>query len=595
MKLGVWCGLLLGLGEALLIAFRRSQSDRLLFVSSDLYWMAPLAEVLLFSVVALFLVVIARLMHRELHWHHGFGFFLFLMVLTGLLRLGMFHPAASMLLAGGLAFQGGRLAKRWLPSLPRLALRTLPVLVAIEIGLAGWILISRQMTERRVLADAPPTGAAPVNVIFLILDTVRASALSAYGYPRPTTPELSRWSERGVRFEHAFSSASWTLPGHATLFTGRAPHEISANWLRPLDDRWPTLAEALQRAGYRTGGFVANLEYTSRESGLARGFATYRDYPRSLGQLVLSSEVLRQLTGARWVRSLVGSEERLNRKSAETINREFLDWLDDDGERPIYAFLNYYDAHTPYNPPAEFKELFHTRDVEPNPFPDRSTPDSGTTYSAAEIQGARDLYDASLRYLDTQIGELLGELERRGVLDRSIIVITSDHGEEFGEHGLMGHGNTLYREVLEVPLLILSPGRVPRGRVIRDPVSLSALPATIVEMLDLPEHGDFVTPSVVSSWSSPDSNRSSMVALSLLRGTPGKPAWIPTGRGDMYSVVGGRSHYIVDGVGREELYDLADEQERQNLIGQRGREEELVEFRRIVGRMRAESLQVGLH
>ena len=594
LGLGVWCGLLLGLGEAALIALRRFQSDRLLFVSSDIYWMAPLAEALLFGLIGLLLLLGSAVVRGGMPWYRVFGVYLFLMILTALLRFGMFHPVASMLLAAGIAFQGGRLARRWIPWIPRLAIRTIPVLLIVELLLGGWILLSRRLAERRDLASIPAASTDALNVIFLILDTVRARELGVYGYERPTTPELDRWSRRGVRFEHAFSTASWTLPSHAALFTGRQPQELHANWLQPLDTQWPTLAETLRNAGYRTGGFVANLEYTSRESGLARGFATYRDYPISPGQLVLSSEILRQLTGARWVRRLAGSEERLNRRSAEAINGSFLDWLDRAPDRPMFAFLNYYDAHTPYNPPAEFTALFRTPGASPNPFPDRETPDSGAIYPDAELQGARDLYDAGIRYLDTQIGRLLSELERRGVLERSIIVITSDHGEEFAEHGFLGHGNTLYREVLEVPLLILGPGRVPEGRVIPSPASLSALPATIVDLLALPGKDTFPGRSLASAWTPADSAPDSLdLVLSLLRGTPGKPRWIPTGRGDIYSAVFGQSHYIVDGTGAEELYDLADHLERTNLVTESGRESEVARFRDIVATMRTDSRPAG--
>jgi arylsulfatase A-like enzyme len=433
-------------------------------------------------------------------------------------------------------------------------------------------------------------------VIFLILDTVRASELSVYGYNRLTSPELDRWARRGVRFEHAFSTSSWTLPSHASLFTGRQPHEIRANWLKPLGSEWPTLAEALQAAGYRTGGFVANLEYTSRESGLARGFATYRDYPISPGQVVMSSEVLRRLTGAQWVRKLVGSEERLNRKSADRVNREFLDWLDAAPGRPMFAFLNYYDAHTPYNPPGKFRTRFRTPGVPTNPFPDRQIPDSGTTYTSADVQGARDLYDAAIGYLDARIGFLLGELDRRGVLERSIVVITADHGEEFAEHGFMGHGNALYREVLEVPLLILAPGRIPEDRLVSTPISLTALPATITDLLGLPGKEIFPGSSLVRFWTPAGPNPDSLgMVLGMLRGTPGKPQWIPTGRGDMYSAVHGRSHYVVDGSGTEELYDLADVGERDNLIAHPERAGELARFRRMIETMRAESTQDGNH
>src|SRR5262249_1413595 len=123
---------------------------------------------------------------------------------------------------------------------------------------------------------APPRGAK--NVLLIVLDTVRAQSLSLYGYSRDTTPNLRRIAARGVRFDQALSTAPWTAPSHASMFTGRWPHELSIGWSRPLDATHPTLAEFLSARGYKTAGFVANTTYCSYETGLDRGFARYDDY-----------------------------------------------------------------------------------------------------------------------------------------------------------------------------------------------------------------------------------------------------------------------------------------------------------------------------
>ena len=116
----------------------------------------------------------------------------------------------------------------------------------------------------------------------IVWDTVRADHLSLHGYGRPTTPNLERLAARGVRFNLAFSTSSWTLPSHASLFTGRWPHELRVDWTVPLGNDFPTLAEYLGAQGYDTAGFAANVDYCSRETGLARGFVHYEDYPINL-------------------------------------------------------------------------------------------------------------------------------------------------------------------------------------------------------------------------------------------------------------------------------------------------------------------------
>ena len=218
----------------------------------------------------------------------------------------------------------------------------------------------------------PPRGSA--NVVLLILDTVRAAELSFYGYSRPTTPELQRWAHRGVTFRHAIAPASWTLPSHASIFTGHLPVELSTSWWDPLDRRYPTLAEHPAGAGYLTAGSWPTSSTPVRRPDWGCGFARYEGYPISVGQLALSSGILRRLQASHAVRRLVGTEQRLNRKPASQINRAFLEWLDRTDGRPFFAFLNYFDAHTPYYPPPPFASRFTTPGIMLNPALDQVTP-----------------------------------------------------------------------------------------------------------------------------------------------------------------------------------------------------------------------------
>ncbi len=195
--------------------------------------------------------------------------------------------------------------------------------------------------------DHSSSSAEAANVLLIVLDTVRAQSLSLNGYERETSPQLERLARRGLSFENAISTSPWTLPGHASMFTGRYPHEVSADWSVPLDATFPTLAEVLASNGYATAGFVANVGYCSYEHGLNRGFAYYSDYQFSLGQFILSSSLGRTVASSDRLRRISGYHELLNRRTAENINNDFLHWLSTRGRQPFFAFLNYYDAHEP--------------------------------------------------------------------------------------------------------------------------------------------------------------------------------------------------------------------------------------------------------
>ena len=251
-----------------------------------------------------------------------------------------------------------------------------PILAATLWG-GDWIKEWRQSTRPL------PSPGSP-NVLLIVLDTVAADHLSLYGYERPTSPTMVELAERGIRFDRVQATSSWTLPSHASMFTGRWPHELSAGWLTPLDGTYPTLAEFLGSRGYATAGFVANYWYCASGSGLERGFAAYEDYifPR-LTAFKAASLVDRSVDGIQGVERFL--EDRLDidllrtpvqrlwllvnadRKEAAAVNREFLDWLTRrrQPERPFFAFLNYYDAHSPYELPSGRIHRFGTQPSRP--------------------------------------------------------------------------------------------------------------------------------------------------------------------------------------------------------------------------------------
>jgi arylsulfatase A-like enzyme len=311
------------------------------------------------------------------------------------------------------------------------------------------------------------------------------------------------------------------------MFTGRYPSEMSADWEVPLDHRFTTLAEAFRDAGYQTGGFVANMTYTSRETGLARGFIHYEDYP-------LSRQYLRRATALSyfhdtWDRAIKPSRRTVARKPAAWINSSFLTWLDRLDGRPFFGFLNYFEAHQPYRFHPELRQQFQTGN---------------------EMQ---DRYEAAIATMDLEIGRLTDSLARRGLLENTIIIVTSDHGELLGEFSLQGHANSLYSPLLHVPLLIHHGARPVPHRV-GAPVTLRDLPSTIATMAGLDHRFPggsltrFLDSTMVGEPGSP--------LLAQIRKGIRTPPEEPVTLGDMASIIAGHLQLIQNGDGRQEVYDL---------------------------------------
>ena len=574
----LWFATLTGLAQALFIFVGRAATGRHIHVSDDVVWMAPVANAAFFGVAGLVLHFATRKLDRSIALGISWAVFVILAGLGPAMIVQKLHPAAAFLLLAGIAIQTGRLVRARAERVDAFIRKTVPVLVAIVtvagVGQYG----VREFRARRAEAALPQTAAGAPNVILIVLDTVRAASLSLYGYGRETSPNLDRLAAGGVTFDHALSTSSWTLPSHATMFTGRLPHEFSADWLTPLDDTHQTLAEALAGEGYATAGFVGNLHYVAASSGLNRGFIRYSDFPRSPKTLLQHSWSIRPLLHE--VRLALGDESRLVNKPAADINTEFLSWLDDrPAGRPFFAFLNYFDAHQPYLPPPPFD----TRFGNGGPMPDLSRRQS---WNQAEIQRSMDAYDGNIAYIDTQLGRLIDDLSARQLLDNTLLVITSDHGELFGEHHVFDHGNSLYRAVLEVPLVIRLPAKIPSGRRVSRPVSLVDLPATILSLAGTSSAASFPGRPLTRYWveSSATPEPESPLFGDISKGI-NLPPWQPVSKGRMRTVVLDGVQYFLNGDGSEELYDFDhDPQETTNLIDRPEMQAKLAAARRAIGR-----------
>ncbi len=561
--IGMWAGILTGIGEIAIYGIKKYLLHVIHIIHSPHFlWMSPLANMALFAGIGLTLVLVNSLKSETISIRSSIFLFTLLGSLSLLLMLFPLDQWVALLVCIGPTIFISRMIFLNLPRFLVFMRKTLIVFLVIGSVLALTLIGRETIQEYQAIKELPPTVSkqAP-NVLFIVLDTVRAQSLSLYGYDRDTTPRLKEFSKTGTIFSRAISTASWTLPSHASMFTGYQAHELSANWRDPLDASHPTLAEILNNAGYLTAGFIANLEYCSYVYGLNRGFLHYEDFEFSLGEFGVSSSLIRTIFGIpneRWF----SYYDLLNRKSAPEINQAFLNWLPlaKKESRPFFAYLNYFDAHEPYLPPDIYKQRFGN-DVDSLPFADL-----WKRYTPAEAQGLQNLYDASIAYLDFQIGELLDELQSNGILDNTIVIITSDHGEEFSEHGIPSHGHSLYGPSLHVPLIISFPPKVPKGKIVTEWVSLRDIPATISELVGLkipPAERIFPGTSFTQYWNgkgiSKDVPAKISPILSEVRYALYLPDWFPVSKGDMKSLIAQDLHYIFTDHGKEEIYNLRED------------------------------------
>ena len=590
MALGLGlCGGLLDL--VLMVLKKYTWSEERSFGSGrDFPWTIPAVHAALLLIPGLLLAAFSRLRPGRVTPRAGAWLLATLAIWGALLRAPL-YGGSTLLLAAGLARPISTAVGTGVVRHPNRARQVLAVLLGSLMVLAALSSGRQAMREHRAVAGLPAPPAGARNVVLIVWDTVRASNLSLHGYPRDTTPNLVRWARTGVRFALPLAPAPWTFPSHSCFLTGRWPYQFDSQETHRLDTPSPTLAEYLSSRGYQTVGFAANTHYCSYETGLDRGFLHYEDYPLTprflLGRTLAGRWILETILGQgeayaqKWI--------RLQSRDARGITDAFLDWLRRRRpDRPFFAFLNYFDAHDPYLPPAGYAGRFGIR---PTTSHDdqiiRNFAHLQTAIAARDAVMARDCYDDCIAFLDDQLGRLLGELRDRGLLERTLVIITSDHGESFGAHGVFGHGGTLYLDEVAVPLVILSPDAT-AGRAVAEPVSLRDLPATVVDQLGLSGGSPFPGRSLASSWRSPPGQtapETSPALSELAHESAFQPQ--PQGglarRGMQMSLVALGRHYVRDGTGTEQLYDLGrDPFERVNLMGSTAGDRAVGTFRRML-------------
>jgi arylsulfatase A-like enzyme len=426
-------------------------------------------------------------------------------------------------------------------------------------ALAAWSIVLVFTGSRTSHPRRSPT--AGPNVLLVILDTVRADHLGSYGYRRPTSPVLDRLAAHGVLFETAISPSSWTLPAHASLLTGTYPHTHRTDRVESeLPRQLPTVAEAFFQRGYRTAAFSGNRYFFTRRSGMGRGYQSFGDFFFGFADAIVQERLIAGLNHRLMAAGLV--EDVWGRPWADQINRSLLRWLDRSAG-PFFVTVNYFDAHDPYVPPAPWRGRFSSK---PRPGGRLSIGTNHLPHLAPEeLQDELDAYDGAIAYADHQLGQLLDELERRGLLANTLVVVTADHGELFGEHGLVNHANALWLPVIHVPLLFWWPGHLPAGLRIATPVSTTDVAATLLHLAGLP--AGLPGEPLDALWEKPGSRPERPLPLSelaQLKIVPEFPDWW----GPLVSVVSPQFQYIEDPRRGPLLFDWkADPGELHNLSG----------------------------
>lgn len=416
--------------------------------------------------------------------------------------------------------------------------------------MVGVVLLGHDLVSEAPAAPAQEpsvTRDTPWNIVVIVMDTARQDRLSCYGYDRETSPRLTRLAESATVYSNAYSTSSWTGPGHASLFTGlhSVAHRVTQeDW--SMNEDLVTFAEILGERGYRTVGVVENAMLVS-DRGYAQGFSEYYESWR---------------TGVR------GS-------SGQAV-KDFRRSLDGGApEQPFLIFVNLIAPHSPYSSSRQFRNRFVTRPeikVDDNLWRQYYT--GRRSFSVDELQHLNELYDAELLYTDHLVGEMIDELVARNLWDDTVFIVTSDHGENIGDHAHVGHVFTLFETTTKIPLIVHQPELFPGGATKDVPVQLTDIFPTVLEIAgvdvrNFPSHGysllgaavpedrevftEYYYPTQTLSCYGREEHRQSPLLTPYLR--------------RIRSLTSGDMKFVWGSDGKHELYDLArDPAELTNLI-----------------------------
>lgn len=563
---GLWFGVLCGFLEGFLQLSLQSLVDSK-YVSIHILWVAPCLYGVVFSILgAVGGAVLGRLWPGRADQVLLLMFVILTVVVPlNILLQGYAATYAILVLSLGLAVA----LWRWLLQ-HREAVLTISTGSSVRLGLLAvvaavlipLVVHAREALATRALQTSLPE---PPNIIIVVLDALRADHLSTLGYPRETSPFITRLAEQGVMYEKAYATSPWSLPSHVSLLTGNGYELHHVDWYNHQgmrDYQEPVLPEVLRENGYRTGAFSANMFWVTHDR-MGRGFLHFDDFFYNATDAVLRTMYGRALEAM--LLQKIGFEDIPARRLAEDINQSLLKWVDREPGQPFFALLNYMDVHDPYLPPEPFRSRFSPAARESGTINwrvGRTEPELDADMLASEVAA----YDGGIAYLDYQLEQLVGALQERGIAGNTLLVITSDHGESFGEHDLLLHGHSLYHEQLHVPLLISWPGHVPPGLRPVDPVSNASIPSTVLDLVGIENPMTKAAPSL-ADW-----QRSATPYIPVtahVEQTPWVPEDSPAYTGMVGSIIRDSWQLILHEHDQPQLFNMQDDPEQiNNLSGQ---------------------------
>lgn len=581
MAAALWVGLVSGLVEG--VGWMIIQRfDRLTNLWTQVVWIAPFLNGLLFFAAGIGLAVLSRFLPRRV-WFPVAGFSIAFGAAAHFLALAVqafLHPGALFVLALGIATLLNRAFQKRTVEVLAFFGRSLKWVLATVLLVFASTQLFYHFREVRQVAALPEADADVPNVVVVIIDALRADHVSAYGYSKETSPFLDELAREGALFERTLATSPYSLPSHASLLSGLYPYEHGAEW---LDFKafgtadYPSIAESLSERGFRTGAFSANPFWFTREQGFGRGFVRFEDFYHSVPDMfyrTVFGKVFEKVLMPR-----LGMEQVPARREATENTDRILNWISKDDEHPFFTFINYFDVHDPYLPPQPYRSRFSAEE-EPGGFLNWRLGRGESSLTPEQRQGELEAYDGAIAYVDDELRRLAEGIALMRPDEELMIIVTSDHGEAFGEHGTYLHGKSLHREEILVPLIVWWPGGVPSSVRVDRPVTHASIPSTILDLVSDGTAELYGAPSLTPLWA--DSVRAESWPWPLAE--MGQRDWVdpafPVSSGDIQTLASPDWQYIAHESLPELLFDWADVLQANDRAQDSEVEQALAEFRR---------------
>ncbi|MFC1646002.1 sulfatase [Candidatus Omnitrophota bacterium] len=432
--------------------------------------------------------------------------------------------------------------------------KTIILLIIIQTAVGAiifsWELIELVWTNRQEMSKSVTSNTdKDMNVIIVLVDALRVDHLGCYGYKRPTSPFIDTFARSGTLFKNCYAQCSWTAPSVASLFTSLYPslHGVTTSEYM-LPDQVITIAEALRREGYVTYCYLSNPSIT-RLKNYNQGFDYFDDYLMKDRMLYAVSRnlpifkyVINTIPGLRF--------QWQDRDSAQIANKRIFSWLDRHKDDNFFMYLHYMEPHDPYSPPYPYNAMF--------PY-----------VLGNEVTRLIASYDGEIRFFDDKFKELIWKLKSLGIYDKTLIILTSDHGEGFYEHGAGGHGHTIYEYELKVPFIIKHKDYIPEWKEVIMPVRLIDIMPTVLDILDIDYEVAINGRSLYPLLKTPKSDMETKdIYVELVSGVSNEYVIKGLIKGDWkYILTESSGLRDVQKLGHDELYNLKyDPRESHNLI-----------------------------